>query len=85
MNEIREAILEMVSDQVGLDQEAYDDLVSGGRLDELTAVDSLLMVELVLSIEERFHIRFDPEDIDAGLIGDIDRLAEFVRKAVDAG
>jgi acyl carrier protein len=82
MSETRETILNMVCEQVGLDEEASKTLRSRGRLDELTAVDSLLMVDLVISLEERFGIRFEPADIDPELVGDITRLAAYVDKAV---
>lgn len=82
MSETRETILNMVCEQVGLDGEASQTLRARGRLDELTAVDSLLMVDLVISLEERFGIRFDPADVDPELVGDITRLAAHVDKAV---
>ncbi|MGD8347380.1 MAG: acyl carrier protein [Lysobacterales bacterium] len=82
MSETRETILDLVCEQVGLDEDASKTLKARGRLDELTAVDSLLMVDLVISLEERFGIRFDPADIDPELVGDISRLADYVDKAV---
>lgn len=78
MSDTKNVILEMLREQVGLDDEAIATLAEKGRLNELTAVDSLLMVDLVVSLEDRFGIRFDPEDIDAELISDIARLAAFV-------
>jgi len=84
MSKTRKVILGLVCEQVNLDEAALKTLDVRGRLDELTAVDSLLLVDLVISLEERFGIRFDPEDIDPSLIGDISRLAEFVDKTVEA-
>ena len=84
MNETRSVILEMVRDQLDLDADGFEKLSRRGRLDELTAVDSLLMVDLVVSLEERFSIRFEPDDIDAELMGDITRLCAFVDMARQA-
>ena len=78
LNEIREVILEAVVEHLALDDASLGKLRASGRLDEFTAVDSLLMVELVLMLEERFDMRFAPEHIDADLISDLNRLATFV-------
>ena len=82
MNEVRDVILDAVREHLDLDREGFEILKAKGRLDELTAVDSLLMVELVLTLEERFNIRFKAEDIDAELINELDRLAAFVAEAL---
>ena len=81
LDDVREVILEILSERLDLDGAALEKLRANGRLDELTAVDSLLMVELVLMLEERFDIRFDPERIDAELISDLDLLSAFVESA----
>ena len=79
--EIRDVILATMAERLELDELALDKLGTNGRLDEFTAVDSLLMVELVLMLEERFNVRFDPEDIDAALISDLNRLVLFVAES----
>jgi len=81
LDDVREVILETVSERLDLDRAALEKLRANGRLDEFTAVDSLLMVELVLMLEERFDIRFDPEKIGAELISDLDLLSAFVESA----
>jgi len=75
---IREAIIDILAEHLSLTEKSLERLRINGRLDEFTAVDSLLMVELVLLLEEHFEIRFDPENIDAKLISDLDKLAAFV-------
>ena len=77
----RETLLGIVRDQLGLDEDTLAEVDRSGRLDAFTAVDSLFTVELVMTIEERFSIRFDPEDIDAEMIGDLGRLSAFVDAA----
>lgn len=76
--DIRAAILNIMADRLSLADQHLEQLRDNGRLDQLTAVDSLLMVELVLLLEEHFQIRFDAEQIDAELVSDLDRLTEFV-------
>lgn len=80
-NEVRDVILSTMAERLDLDGRSLENLKINGRLDEFTAIDSLLMVELVLMLEERFTMRFDPKNIDAELIGDLDRLATFVSEA----
>ncbi len=81
LDDIHEVILGIIAKRLSLEKEPLEQLRVGGRLDKFTAVDSLLMVELVLLLEEHFEIRFDPEHIDAELISDLDRLAEFIADA----
>ena len=80
-DEILDFILATMARRLELDNTALETLRVKGRLDEFTAVDSLLMVELVLMLEERFDIRFDPENIDAALISDLKRLVSFVAQS----
>jgi acyl carrier protein len=82
--DIYNVIIEMMAERLELDEPSLEKLRHNGRLDEFTAVDSLLTVELVLNLEERFGIRFDPENIDAELINNMDRLAAFVSEAQSA-
>jgi len=79
---IREAILDILAGHLSLTEKSLERLRINGRLDEFTAVDSLLMVELVLLLEEHFEIRFDPENIDTELISDLDKLAAFVARVL---
>lgn len=79
--DVREQIVHVVAERLGLDEPSRDELEDKGRLDEFTAVDSLFIVELVLMLEERFDIRFEPENIDAELISDLDRLTSLVVEA----
>ena len=79
--DIRDAILETMAKRLDLDEPTLEQLRTNGRLDEVTAADSILMVELVLALEDRFGIRFEADDIDAELICDLDRLTAFVSEA----
>lgn len=74
----RETILDIIREQLGMDEKTLAGVNRNGRLGQFTAVDSLFMVELVMTIEERFGIEFKPEDIDDELIGNLDRLTDYV-------
>ncbi|TDJ33850.1 MAG: hypothetical protein E2O56_03155 [Gammaproteobacteria bacterium] len=80
-DETRAAILQLMAERLRLEDKALEHLRANGRLDDVTAADSILIVELVLALEERFDIRFEPDDIDADLICDLDRLTAFVSAA----
>ena len=79
--DVRDAILDIMAERLRLDEPTLEQLRINGRLDEVTAADSILVVELVLGLEDRFGIRFKADDIDAELICDLDRLAAFVSEA----
>ncbi len=78
---VREAILDTLSTRLHFEDQVIEQLRIKGRLDEITAMDSILVVELVLVLEERFKIRFDPEHIDVELICDLNRLTAFISQA----
>jgi acyl carrier protein len=80
-DETRTAILDIMAERLRLEDKALEHLRANGRLDDVTAADSILIVELVLALEERFDIRFDPDNIDTDLICDLDRLTTFVSEA----
>ncbi len=76
--EIRESILDIMARRLHFDDQTIEQFRVHGRLDEVTAADSILVIELVLMLEDRFEIRFDPEHIDVELICDLDRLTAFI-------
>jgi acyl carrier protein len=78
---IREAILDTMTRRLRFEDQAIEQLRINGRLDEITAMDSILVIELVLVLEERFKIRFDPKHIDVELICDLNRLSTFISQA----
>jgi acyl carrier protein len=82
--DIRKAILEIMAERLSLDDQQLEQLGNNGRLDQLTAVDSLLTVELVFLLEEHFQIRFDAEQIDEELVSSLDKLTEFVLQTKSA-
>ena len=79
--DVRDAILDIMAERLRLDEPTLEQLRNNGRLDEVTAADSILVVELVLGLEDRFGIRFKADDIDGELICDLDRLTAFVSEA----
>jgi acyl carrier protein len=83
--DLRSEIVDLVNGRLSLEPGAREQFRSTGRLDEVTAADSMLLVELVMILEEQFGIRFEPDDIDAELLCDLDRLTEFVAAARAGG
>ena len=79
--ELRTQILELINERLALEAGAQEQFRRTGRLDEVTAADSMLQVELVMMLEEQFSIRFEPDDIDTDLLCDLDRLTAFVAAA----
>lgn len=84
-SELRSRILDLIKERLALEPGAMEQFRRSGRLDEVTAADSMLLVELVMMLEERFGIRFEPEHIDNELLCDLDRLAAFVAEAQEDG
>lgn len=84
-SEIRAEILRLITERLALEAHALEQFQASGRLDEVTAADSMLLVELVMMLEERFGIRFEPEHIDAELLCDLERLSAHVAGALPAG
>jgi acyl carrier protein len=80
-NDTRSEILGLIAERLALEPHALEQFRASGRLDEVTAADSMLLVELVMLLEERFGIRFEPEHIDADLLCDLDRLTAHVAAA----
>ena len=64
----------------------------GDRADQLSAaspllgslpeLDSMAVVTLVLSLEEKFHITIDGDEIDAETFETVGTLAEFVEEKI---
>jgi acyl carrier protein len=79
--ELRTQILELINERLALEPGAQEQFRRTGRLDEVTAADSMLLVELVMMLEEQFSIRFEPDDIDTELLCDLGRLTTFVAAA----
>lgn len=84
MADIRAEILRLIAERLALEEHALQQFQLSGRLDEVTAADSMLLVELVMMLEERFGIRFEPEHIDAELLCDLERLTAHVAGALPA-
>jgi acyl carrier protein len=84
-NDTRAEILALIAERLALETHALEQFRASGRLDEVTAADSMLLVEVVMLLEEHFNIRFEPEHLDAELLCDLDRLAAHVAAARSAG
>jgi len=85
LNDTRAEILALIAERLALEKHALEQFRASGRLDEVTAADSMLLVEVVMLLEEHFGIRFEPEHLDAELLCDLDRLTAHVAAARSAG
>jgi acyl carrier protein len=83
-SEIQAEILQLIAERLALEEQALEQFRASGRLDEVTAADSMLLVEVVMMLEERFGIRFEPEHIDAELLCDLERLTAHVAGSLPA-
>ncbi len=68
---------------VNIELEEIGDEVS--LLDKGLALDSVVIVELINLLEERFDFHFDDEDMNPALFESLSALAEFVAKKTSAG
>ncbi|MDD3695526.1 MAG: acyl carrier protein [Lentisphaeria bacterium] len=69
-------IKELLVERLFLDIEP-DDIENNQPLSEY-GVDSFLMLELVVALEEIFEVNFDPADISAEALKSVDSLAELI-------
>ncbi len=53
---------------------------SSSLLGSLPELDSMAVVTVVLSLEEKFHITIDGDEIDAETFETVGTLAEFIRE-----
>ncbi len=74
---IEEQIKELLIERLFLDFEPSD-IENSTALSEY-GIDSFLMLELVVALEEQFSVQFDPSDITAEAIKSIDSLVALVR------
>ena len=84
-NDVRAEILALIAARLALEKDALEQFRASGRLDDVTAADSMLLVELVMMLEEHFGIRFEPEHLDAELLCDLERLSSHVAATRPAG
>lgn len=72
-------LIKMVSDDDGI----LEDYKEGILLDRDFAFDSLMIIELITSIEEEFNIEFDFDELDLEEIYNVDKIIENVKKYVN--
>ena len=78
----REEIIEIIRQRLVLEKHAVEQFEKHGKLDSVTAVDSMFLVELVTMLEEHFGIRFESQDLDENLLCNLDWLTNFVTSSV---
>jgi acyl carrier protein len=80
MSPTEERLLHILREGLGVEvPDARTDIVATGLL------DSLLLVTLLFEIEQEFGITVALETLDLEEIGSVERMAEMVQRATDAG
>lgn len=72
-------LIKMVSDDDGI----LASYMEGILLDRDFSFDSLMIIELITSIEEEFNIEFDFDEFDIEEIYNLDKIIENVEKYVN--
>ncbi len=62
-----------------------NDLRDAQRLDELTGLDSLAVLEFVSAVEKEFGISIEPQFLDRAFVTDLPRLAAYVEERAGHG
>ncbi len=62
-----------------------NDLRDAQRLDELTGLDSLAVLEFVSAVEKEFGISIEPQFLDLDFVTDLPRLAAYVEERARHG
>ena len=77
-SEIRERIRRVFIESLRLNlrenELSYED-----KLDEVAGMDSIAVLEFVTSLEKEFDISFEPEMLTIDVVGDLNRLVDYVR------
>lgn len=61
------------------------DLRDAQKLDELTGLDSLAVLEFVSAVEKEFGISIEPQFLDLDFVTDLPRLAAYVEERAGHG
>jgi acyl carrier protein len=57
-----------------------DDVHGTSRLDDMFAMDSIAITELIIGIEKEFNIKIPAEDLTVEIFQDFETLTEYVKK-----
>lgn len=82
IEEIKEKLIDVIKEVVKLDTEAE---VPADNLFESLAMDSLMAIELLVSVEQRFEIEIDDEDLNVDLLKSLDNLLNYIIKKKQNG
>ncbi|MCK5802159.1 MAG: acyl carrier protein [Lentisphaeria bacterium] len=74
---MEETLKELIVERLFLDI-APSDIQTDAELSEY-GVDSFLLLELIVAIEEMFEVQFDPTDITTETLQSVATIAELVR------
>ena len=76
VQEIKERLRELIAKALNRSIDPGDihdkDLVAN------LGIDSIVSLEILISVEDEFEIRIDDEDLDADLVDSLDHLANYV-------
>ena len=56
-----------------------NEIDASSRLDDFFGMDSIAITELVIGIEDEFHIKFPNEDLSLEVFQDLKTLTEYVK------
>ena len=71
---IRRVFIESLRLNLRENELSYED-----KLDEVAGMDSIAVLEFVTSLEKEFDISFEPEMLTIDVVGDLNRLVDYVR------
>ena len=77
-SEIRERIRRVFIESLRLNLRE-NELSYENKLDEVAGMDSIAVLEFVTSLEKEFDISFEPEMLTIDVVGDLNRLVDYVR------
>lgn len=77
IEEIRKQLIEVIKEVVKLDTGL--EIPTDNLFDSLE-MDSLMAIELLVSVEQRFEIEIDDEDLNMDLLESLDSLLDYIVK-----
>ena len=70
---IRRVFIESLQLNIRENELSYAD-----KLDEVAGLDSIAVLEFVTALEKEFDISFEPEMLTIDVVGDLNRLVDYV-------
>jgi acyl carrier protein len=80
VNDTQVEVREVLVTTLGLDGRADDIVASTPLLDSMPELDSMAVVELLVSLEERFGITIADDELSGDVFATLGTLSEFVER-----